>query len=873
MSSRSAAITIPIVAPKNKRIPRRSKEEGDAPEGASTDLDLDSICSKGGRFRFDGGARSLESVYPVFLSQIETQLTTLNVDKQVVERHVIAGVSRLKELEEENCKLLGSIRALREFKSCALTKLTEIQAQTNIPVLLTQSPMDDSEASVSMENAITRVKKEQDRLIKSLSDTRAGLEIADRWWHLRMYPACFVGSEMVDWLIAAGWARNRAEARAIGKYMMRVKLIHHSMQDQGFKDGYHFYRLSASTVLAKKETTWKFSKVIKFFSVGLSSRLAHKIETSDKETQRLVYLNELRQNVVYISMETKTPQGWNLRRSNDNVETYFMQKTLRDPATKRRYNSRVCKTVGRVKIDPAAFVKELVDFKTRAKWDSLFSDGRVVTHLSRTAQIIHRTSVSALKGIAPRDVVCLQDHFQDDGAHLVFEISVEHTEVPHIEGVTRAQVLLLAYVLRPVLGQAGFCDVTFISQVDFKANNVPEWFVDKWMGLDLFGKISAPSELTDSLPTDAQQQEFSGVLIDRYVTAADGSKSTVGTRDFEPIAVLGRGAYSKIVQVKERKTSEIYAMKVLRKNDVIQSRHVRHVMAERNILKMCAHPFIVKLYYSFQTQTKLYMIMDFAAGGDLFTYLRRKGLAEPVACFYTAELVLGLRHIHKLQIAHRDVKPENILFGMDGHILLADFGLSKEGMGPGKRTFSLSGTSEYLAPEMILNKGHGRMVDWWQIGIILHEMLTGKHPFYSQNPYRMHQNVLTREPNLDHRLSSEAKSLLQGFFIKDPSLRLGSRPSRKDIESHAFFAKHSIDWKAILEKKIPPPFKPSLKNKNDVSHFEDIFTQEDPAMSPSPAMSPLAQTMSTSRGGASDSGFFDGFSYDVHKSKSFLKPS
>jgi serine/threonine protein kinase len=649
------------------------------------------------------------------------------------------------------------------------------------------------------------------------------------------------------------------------------------MQDQGFRDGYYFYRLSIeSNAVQKKDMTWTFSKVIKFFSVGLSSRLAHKIENSEKETQRVQYLNELKQNVLYISIETKTPQGWNLRRSKGGVEQYIMTKTLRDPATKRRYNSRVSKTIGRIKIDAEVFVKEFCDLKTRSKWDVLFKTGKVVTQLTRTAQIIYRTSNSLIENLAPRDVVVFQDHFKDGGAYTVFEISVDHAEVPEVEGVTRAMVLLLAYTLRPVLNKPGYCDVTFISQVDFKANNVPEWFVEKWMGLDIFGNIEPPSASSPQLPTEAEQEEFSGVLIDRYASGTGtrpAAKSAGGTRDFKAIAVLGRGAYSKIVQVQDKKTKEVYAMKVLRKNDVIQSRHVRHVMAERNILKVCAHPFIVKLYYSFQTQSKLYMIMDFAAGGDLFTYLRRKGLAEPVACFYTAELVLGLRHIHKLQIAHRDVKPENILFGKDGHILLADFGLSKEGMGPGKRTFSLSGTSEYLAPEMILNKGHGRMVDWWQIGIILHEMLTGKHPFYSQNPYRMHQNVLTRKPNLDHRLSKEARSLLNGFFIKDPSLRLGSRPSQRDIESHPFFTKYNTDWNAILLKKIKPPFKPNLKGAHDVSHFEDIFTREDPSMSPSPGNRSLAQSHEGGGGKTGADKVFDGFSYDVHKAKDFLKPS
>jgi serine/threonine protein kinase len=161
--------------------------------------------------------------------------------------------------------------------------------------------------------------------------------------------------------------------------------------------------------------------------------------------------------------------------------------------------------------------------------------------------------------------------------------------------------------------------------------------------------------------------------------------------------------------------------------------------------------------------------------------------------------------------SNSDVKPENILLNEDGHVLLADFGLSQGDMGEGEVTFSLSGTSEYLAPEMLLNDGHGQAVDWWMLGVVLHEMLTGTHPFYSKNTYRMHQNVLHQKPQLSKTLSEEARSLLNGFFQKKPSERLGTNHKGRDIENHPFFLKYKIDWGKMERKEYEPEIKPNVK--------------------------------------------------------------
>lgn len=276
------------------------------------------------------------------------------------------------------------------------------------------------------------------------------------------------------------------------------------------------------------------------------------------------------------------------------------------------------------------------------------------------------------------------------------------------------------------------------------------------------------------------REVFREVLLDRHFPGPgnvqnDQVFASVGARDFEALSLLGKGDSSHIFLVKHKASGDLYAMKVLKKLTVLQGEQQAHILREQSIMRNLDHPFIVSMKFCFQTPSRLYMCMTYAAGGDLFSLLRRRGLTEEQVCVLTAELVLALRHLHSQGIVHRDVKPENVLLGADGHVRLTDFGLSSTALREGKRTFSLSGTAEYVAPEMLLS-GHGAAVDWWQLGIVLHEMLTGQHPFYCANTYKMHHNILFKDPNLDPALSPEARSLVAGLLCKDPSLRLGAEP-------------------------------------------------------------------------------------------------
>ncbi|KAI3473047.1 hypothetical protein Pfo_030016 [Paulownia fortunei] len=203
----------------------------------------------------------------------------------------------------------------------------------------------------------------------------------------------------------------------------------------------------------------------------------------------------------------------------------------------------------------------------------------------------------------------------------------------------------------------------------------------------------------------------------------------VGLEDFEVLKVVGQGAFGKVYQVRKRGTSEIYAMKVMRKDKIMEKNHAEYMKAERDILTKIDHPFIVRLRYSFQTKYRLYLVLDFVNGGHLFFQLYHHGLfREDLARIYTAEIISAVSHLHANGIMHRDLKPENILLDADGHAMLTDFGLAKE-LEENARSNSMCGTVEYMSPEIILGKGHDKAADWWSVGILLFEMLTGQVRF------------------------------------------------------------------------------------------------------------------------------------------------
>ncbi len=200
--------------------------------------------------------------------------------------------------------------------------------------------------------------------------------------------------------------------------------------------------------------------------------------------------------------------------------------------------------------------------------------------------------------------------------------------------------------------------------------------------------------------------------------------------NFEIKKCIGEGSFGKVFLVKRKENNQVYAMKILNKDEFIDPKHKSNLMSERNIMSKIDYPFIVKLHQSFQTPWKLFFLMDFLNGGELFYHLKwEKRFTENKARFYAAEITLALSHLHKNGIVYRDLKPENVLLDISGHLWLTDFGLSKMGIMGNKKVFTFCGTPEYLAPEIIQGKGYTKAVDWWSLGLLLFEMLSGRHPF------------------------------------------------------------------------------------------------------------------------------------------------
>jgi len=347
--------------------------------------------------------------------------------------------------------------------------------------------------------------------------------------------------------------------------------------------------------------------------------------------------------------------------------------------------------------------------------------------------------------------------------------------------------------------------------------------------------------LQDSLP-DPVVSEFD--VTD--VTKEGCEKAS--SDQFDLLRVLGQGSFGKVFLVRKirgKDAGSLYAMKVLKKATLKVRDRIRTKM-ERNILADVEHPFIVRLHYAFQTEGKLYLILDFLRGGDLFTRLSKEIMfTEEDVKFYLAELALALEHLHSLGIIYRDLKPENLLLDSDGHIAVTDFGLSKENLED--KAYSFCGTVEYMAPEVVSRKGHSFAADWWSFGVLMFEMLTGQLPFQGTNRKETMTQILKAKLGMPEYLSLEAQSLLRGLFKRNPANRLCSGPNGiNDVHEHAFFT--NIEWDKLRQKLIEPPFKPTVVS-DEAFYFDSSFTSKTPKDSPGVPPSATAHEL------------FRGFSY------------
>ncbi|KAJ6252137.1 serine/threonine-protein kinase ypk2/ykr2 [Anaeramoeba flamelloides] len=300
----------------------------------------------------------------------------------------------------------------------------------------------------------------------------------------------------------------------------------------------------------------------------------------------------------------------------------------------------------------------------------------------------------------------------------------------------------------------------------------------------------------------------------------------VSRDDFNLLAIIGRGTYGKVYMVKKKDTSEIYAMKILQKDMLTKNQQISQRMSERNVLMRVRHPFIIGLQYSFQTPEKLYMVLDYAPGGELFSHLKKNGkFSKDRTRLYVAEIILGLEHLHKMDIIYRGLKPENLLIDEGGHIKIADFSYVRTDLRKksGGKTNTFCETPEYLAPEIILNKEYTEVVDWWSLGILIYEMLVGMPPFYAEELDDLYMLILRSQIKVPSSVKTAARDLILKLLDRNPTTRLGSNGS-SDIKKHPFFS--GINWEKVYNKEYTPEFLPQISNGTRSTEPDKEFTEE-----------------------------------------------
>ncbi|XP_053313356.1 cAMP-dependent protein kinase catalytic subunit PRKX [Spea bombifrons] len=298
--------------------------------------------------------------------------------------------------------------------------------------------------------------------------------------------------------------------------------------------------------------------------------------------------------------------------------------------------------------------------------------------------------------------------------------------------------------------------------------------------------------------------------------------------DFDTVATVGTGTFGRVHLVKEKTTKHYFALKVMSIPDVIRLKQEQHVHNEKAVLKEVNHPFLVRLFWTSHDDRFLYMLMEYVPGGELFSYLRNMGrFNNSTGLFYSAEIICAIEYLHSKEIVYRDLKPENILLDKEGHIKLTDFGFAKK---LSDRTWTLCGTPEYLAPEVIQSKGHGRAVDWWALGILIFEMLSGFPPFFDDNPFGIYQKILAGKIDFPRHLDLYVKDLIKKLLVVDRTRRLGNmKNGAEDVKRHRWF--RSVDWDAVPQRKLKPPILPKVSHEGDTSNFE-AYPEDDWNKSP-----------------------------------------
>ncbi|XP_015042850.2 protein kinase DC2 isoform X1 [Drosophila persimilis] len=359
------------------------------------------------------------------------------------------------------------------------------------------------------------------------------------------------------------------------------------------------------------------------------------------------------------------------------------------------------------------------------------------------------------------------------------------------------------------------------NEVDEEEDDDDENDGDGRDGDDVTNDSNESIEEDDGNETDDEEDEDDSDESSSVQTAKGVRKYHLD--DYQIIKTVGTGTFGRVCLCRDRISEKYCAMKILAMTEVIRLKQIEHVKNERNILREIRHPFVISLEWSTKDDSNLYMIFDYVCGGELFTYLRNAGkFTSQTSNFFAAEIVSALEYLHSLQIVYRDLKPENLLINRDGHLKITDFGFAKKLR---DRTWTLCGTPEYIAPEIIQSKGHNKAVDWWALGVLIYEMLVGYPPFYDEQPFGIYEKILSGKIEWERHMDPIAKDLIKKLLVNDRTKRLGNmKNGADDVKRHRWF-KH-LNWNDVYNKKLKPPILPDVHHDGDTKNFDDYPEQD-----------------------------------------------